>query len=79
MPPGNVLAIFKAAADSAVSADRRRVIAQQIYDHAIRNLLVTTKPAQPLRGAFAPKPRAETLFRTSLTFAGSVRLVAMSS
>ena len=48
--PGDVLAIIKARADTAVTAERIRVIMQQIYNHAIRNLLVTTNPAQPLRG-----------------------------
>ena len=51
--PGDVLAIIKARADTPVTAERIRVIVQQIYNHAIRNLLVTTNPAQPLRGAIA--------------------------
>ncbi len=51
--PGDVLTIIKARADTAVTAERIRVIVQQIYNHAIRNLLVTTNPAQPLRGAIA--------------------------
>lgn len=51
--PGDVLAIIKARADTAVTAERIRVIVQQIYNHAIRNLRVTTNPAQPLRGAVA--------------------------
>ena len=54
--PGDVLAIIKARADTAVTAERIRVIVQQIYNHAIRNLLVTTNPAQPLRGAIARAP-----------------------
>ncbi len=53
--PGDVLAIIKARADTAVTAERIRVIVQQIYNHAIRNL-VTTNPAQPLRGAIARAP-----------------------
>lgn len=54
--PGDVLAIIKARADTAVTAERIRVIVQQIYNHAIRNLLVTTNPAQPLRGAIVRAP-----------------------
>ena len=54
--PGDVLAIIKARADTAVTAERIRVIVQQIYNHAIRNLLATTNPAQPLRGAIARAP-----------------------
>jgi integrase len=54
--PGDVLAVIKARADTAVTAERIRVIVQQIYNHAIRNLLVTTNPAQPLRGAIVRVP-----------------------
>ena len=54
--PGDVLAIIKARADTAATAERIRVIVQQIYNHAIRNLLVTTNPTQPLRGAIARSP-----------------------
>jgi hypothetical protein len=54
--PGDVLAIIKARADTGVTAERIRVIVQQIYNHAIRNLLVTTNPAQPLRGVIARAP-----------------------
>ena len=54
--PGDVLAIIKGRADTAVTAERIRVIVQQVYNHAIRNLLVTTNPAQPLRGAVARAP-----------------------
>lgn len=51
-----MLAIIKARADTAVTAERIRVIVQQIYNHAIRSLLVTTNPAQPVRGAIARAP-----------------------
>ena len=51
--PGDVLAIIKSRADTTVTAERICVIVQQIYNHAILNLLVTTNPAQPLRGAIA--------------------------
>jgi integrase len=54
--PGDVLAIIKARADTAVTAERIRVVVQLIYNHAIRNLLVTANPAQPLRGAIARAP-----------------------
>ena len=39
-----------------MTAERIRVIVQQFYNHAVRNLLVTTNPAQPLRGAIARAP-----------------------
>ena len=54
--PGDILAIIKGQADTTVTAERIRVIVQQIYNHAIRNLLVTTNPAQPLRGAITRAP-----------------------
>lgn len=54
--PRDVLAIIKARAETSVTAERIRVIVQQIYNHAIRNLLVTTNPAQALRGAIARAP-----------------------
>ena len=54
--PGDVLKIIKARADTPVTAERIRVIVQQFYNHAIRNLMVTTNPAQPLRGAIVRAP-----------------------
>ena len=54
--PGDVLAIIKVRADTPVTAERIRVIVQQFYNHAIRNLLVTMNAAQPLRGAVARAP-----------------------
>lgn len=54
--PGDVLAIIKGRVHTAGTAERIRVIIQQVYNHAIRNLLVTTNPAQPLRGAIARPP-----------------------
>jgi len=39
-----------------VTAGRVRVIVQRFYKHAIRNRLVTTTPAQPLRGAIGRAP-----------------------
>ena len=54
--PGDLLAIIKARADTPVTAERIRVFVQQFYNHAFRNLLVTTNPAQPLRGAIARAP-----------------------
>jgi integrase len=54
--PADVLKIIKGRAHTAGTAERIRVIIQQVYNHAIRNLLVTTNPAQPLRGAIARAP-----------------------
>lgn len=54
--PGDVLAIIKGRVHNPGTAERIRVIIQQVYNHAIRNLIVTTNPAQPLRGAIARPP-----------------------
>jgi integrase len=54
--PGDVLAIVEKRRDTAVAAERIRVIVQQIYNYAIRKLLVTSNPAQPLRGAITRVP-----------------------
>ncbi|MCC7288352.1 MAG: tyrosine-type recombinase/integrase [Burkholderiaceae bacterium] len=54
--PSDVLAIIKGRVQNPGTAERIRVIIQQVYNHAIRNLLVTTNPAQPLRGAIARPP-----------------------
>ncbi len=51
--PGDVLAVIKSRAHTAVTAWRIRVIVQQICSHAIRDLLVTMNPAPPLPGAIA--------------------------
>ena len=54
--PAEVLGIIEKRADTAVTAERIRVIVQQIYNFAIRKLLVTTNPAQPLRGSITQAP-----------------------
>ena len=54
--PAEVLAIIEKRADTSVTAERIRVIVQQIYNFAIRKLLVSSNPAQPLRGAIARAP-----------------------
>jgi integrase len=54
--PGDVLAIIEKRADTTVTAERIRVIVQQIFNFAIRKLLVSTNPAQPLRGAISRAP-----------------------
>ena len=56
--PAEVLAIIEKRSDTAVTAERIRVIVQQIYNFAIRKLLVSSNPAQPLRGAIARAPVA---------------------
>ncbi len=43
--PGDVVTIIKARADTPVTVERIRIIVQRFYNHAIRNLLVTTNPA----------------------------------
>ena len=54
--PADVLKIIEARAETAVTAERIRVIVQQVFNFAIRKLLVTSNPAQPLRGAIARAP-----------------------
>jgi len=54
--PGEVLAIIEKRSTTAVTAERIRVIVQQIYNFAIRKLVVSSNPAQPLRGAIARAP-----------------------
>ena len=54
--PAQVLAIIEARADTAVTAERIRTIVQQIYNYAIRKLIVATNPATPLRGSIARPP-----------------------
>jgi hypothetical protein len=54
--PGDVLAIIKGRVHNPGTAERIRGIIQQVYNHAIRNVLVMTNPALPLRGAIA-RPR----------------------
>ena len=55
--PADVLAIIEARIDTPTTADRIRVIVQQIYNFAVRKLLVTTNPAAPLKGAVAVPPK----------------------
>lgn len=49
--PRNVLVILEKYKGTPTTADRCRSLVQQIYNFAIRKLLVDTNPATPLRGA----------------------------
>lgn len=55
--PAQILRIIEQRLDTPTTADRIRVIIQQIYNFAIRKLLITTNPAAPLRGAVAVPPK----------------------
>jgi len=55
--PAQILAILEKRLDTPSAADRIRVVIQQIYNFAIRKLLVTTNPATPLRGAVSVPPK----------------------
>lgn len=55
--PRDVLAILDAHKATPTTADRCRAIIQQIYNFAIRKLLVDTNPATPLRGAIVVPPK----------------------
>lgn len=54
--PAEVLGIIEKRRDTATTAERIRVIIQQVYNFAIRKLLVSTNPAQPLRGSITRPP-----------------------
>ena len=54
--PAHVLSIVEKRVDTAVTAERIRTIIQQVFNHAIRKLLVTTNPATPLRGVVKRPP-----------------------
>lgn len=54
--PAHVLRIIEARADTAVTAERIRVIVQQVFNFAIRKLLTVSNPAQPLRGSITRPP-----------------------
>lgn len=56
--PAEVLAIIEARRETAVTAERIRTVIQQIYNHAIRKLLVTSNPATALRGVIV-RPKVE--------------------
>lgn len=55
--PRNVLAILEKYKATPTTADRCRSIIQQIYNFAIRKLLLDTNPATPLRGAIVVPPK----------------------
>lgn len=55
--PRDVLAILEAHKGTPTTADRCRSIIQQIYNFAIRKLLLDTNPATPLRGAIVVPPK----------------------
>jgi integrase len=48
--PAEILEVIESRRATPTTADRIRVIVTQIYNYAIRKLLVTTNPAAPLRG-----------------------------
>jgi integrase len=54
--PADVLAIIEPLADRPTTAERIRVIVQQVFNYAIRKLIVTSNPAQPLRGSIVRPP-----------------------
>jgi len=55
--PRHVLEIIEGHKATPVMADRLRVIIQQIYNFAIRRLLVEHNPALPIKGAIVVPPR----------------------
>lgn len=55
--PGDVLAIVEQLLGTPTTADRVRVIIQQVFNFAIRKLLVASNPAAPIKGAVAVPPK----------------------
>ena len=55
--PADVLAIIEALTETPTTADRVRVIIQQVYNFAMRKLLTKVNPATPLRGAITVPPK----------------------
>lgn len=55
--PRDVLAILETYKHIPTTADRCRSLIQQVYNFAIRKLLVDTNPATPLRGAIRVPPK----------------------
>ena len=54
--PADVLAIVEKRTETAVTAERIRVAIQQVFNHAIRKLLITTNPATLVRGVVQRPP-----------------------
>ena len=54
--PAEILDIIEGLRDTAVTAERVRTVIQQVYNHAIRKLIVTSNPATPLRGLVKRPP-----------------------
>lgn len=55
--PEDVLDVVQPLAGTPTTADRVRVVVQQIYDFAILRLLVKANPARPLRGTIIVPPK----------------------
>jgi integrase len=55
--PKHVLDVIEKRKAHPTTADSIRVMIQQIYNHAIRKLLVDTNPATPLRGVISVPPK----------------------
>ncbi|WP_422096843.1 tyrosine-type recombinase/integrase [Variovorax sp.] len=54
--PAHVLRIIEKRLDTTVAAERIRVVIQQIFNYAIRKLVVASNPATPLRGVVTRAP-----------------------
>jgi integrase len=55
--PSHILPILEGLLGTPTTADRVRVIIQQIYNFAVRKLLVQSNPAAPLKGAVRVPPK----------------------
>ncbi len=54
--PAELLAIIESLRPTPTTAERVRALLQQIFNHAIRKLIVTSNPATPLRGVVKRPP-----------------------
>ncbi len=57
--PAHVLAIVEALRHVPTTADRCRALIQQIFNHAIRKLLVDSNPAVVIRGVIKVPPKTQ--------------------
>lgn len=64
--PAQILAIIEKRLATPTTADRIRVIVQQIYNFAVRKLLVQVNPAAPLKGAVSVPPKTHHKHLTEL-------------
>nr|WP_246295000.1 integrase arm-type DNA-binding domain-containing protein [Schlegelella koreensis] len=73
--PADVLPIIESLRATAVTAERVRTIIQQVFNHAIKALIVGTNPATPLRGLIKRPPVQNHRYLTERELASFWRLL----